>query len=336
MAKIIGGRVNLAISRETTRGQASSPAVTQMYWLPWTSQGFSDREEKYVSKEALGVIDDSADQYTTEKWGDGNIEGEIRDKSFGLLLYAALGTCNSGANGAGYNHTFTVSQTNQHTSLSIFFDDPNGDLVYELAMLENLEITIETGKLAMFTAGFVARPAQTTSITAGINSVPTKATLATENKFVATNASIRIAPDRNNFGPAPEIAVQNCRITFIKNLRRKHVLGSAQPDDIINQSIAVEGSFTLPYESKMYRDLNLDNTYKALEIKMENRSADLGGGLNPVIRIQLPRVGFYNWTPEYPKGELAEQTVNFRAFRDVTNNEDLIYNIVLTNAVASY
>lgn len=332
MSKIIGGRVNVAVARETTRGQALTPT----YWLPWTNLDFSDREEKYISREALGVIDDSAEQYITEKWGDGNIEGEIRDKSFGLLLYAALGTCNSAANGAAYNHTFTVAQTNQHTSLSIFFDDPNGDLVFELAMMDNLEVTIETGKLATFTAGFISRAAQTTSITAGINGVPTKATLATENKFIATNASLKIAADRNNFGPAPEILVQNCKITFIKNLRRKQMLGSAAPDDIINQSIAVEGSFTLPYESKAWRDLNLDNTYRALEIKMENRAVDLGGGINPVIRIQLPRVGFYNWTPELPKGELAEQTINFRAFRDVTNNEDLIYNIVLTNAVASY
>ncbi len=332
MAKIIGGRINIAIARETTRGEGLTPT----YWLPWTAVDFDDRTEKYISQEALGVIDDSADQYLTEKWGEGNIEGEIRDKSFGLLLYAALGTCNSAANGAAYNHTFTVAQTNQHTSLTLFFDDPNSDYMFELAMMDNLEITIETGKLATFTAGFISRPSQTTSITAGINSVPTKATLATENKFIASNASIRIASDRNNFGGAPEVSVQNCRITFTKNLLRKHVLGSAQPDDIINQSIAVEGSFTLPYENKVYKDLNLGNTYKALEIKMENRAVDLGGGINPQIRIQLPRVGFMNWESSRPKGELAEQTVNFRAFRDVASGDDLIYNIVLTNAVVSY
>ena len=332
MTKIIGGRVNVAIARETTRGAGLTPT----YWLPWTSAPFDDKTEKYISREALGVLDDSADQYVTEKWGEGTIEGEIRDKSFGLMLYAALGACNSGANGAAYNHTFTLAQTNQHTSLSIFFDDPNGDYMYELAMMDNLEITIETGKLATFVAGFISRPHQTTSITAGINSVPTKATLATENKFIATNAQLRIANDRNAFGPAPLIKVQSLKITFTKNLRRKHVLGSIMPDDIINQSVAIEGSFTLPYESHMYKDLNLDNTYKAMEITLENRAVDLGGGITPKIRIVLPRVGFHDWSRDLPKGELAEQTVNFRAFRDVTNNEDLIYQIVLTNAVISY
>jgi len=332
MTKIIGGRVNVGISRETTRGQGLTPT----YWLPWTGLDFDDKAEKYMSEEALGVIDQSADEYITEKWGEGTIEGEIRDKSFGLLLYAALGTCNSAANGAAYNHTFTVAQTNQHTSLAIFFDDPNSDYMFELAMMDNLEVTIETGKLATFVAGFISRPSQTTSFVAGVNNVPTKATLATENKFIASNASIRIATDRNNFGGAPEVSVQDCRITFTKNLYRKHTLGSTEPNDIINQTIAVEGSFTLPYDSKMYKDFALQNTYRALEIKMENRAVDLGGGINPVIRIQLPRVGFNNWTPERPKGELYEQTINFRAFRDVTNNEDLIYNIILTNAVASY
>jgi hypothetical protein len=333
MTKIIGGRVNLAIARETTRGVAETPVTGNMYWLPWTATDFDDKAEKYVSREALGNIDDTADQYLTEKWGEGNIEGEIRDKSFGLLLYAALGSWASGANGAAFNHTFTVAQTNQHTSLSIWVDDPNSDYLFELAMMENLDITIETGKLATFTAGFVSMPSQSTSMVAGINSVPAKSALAAENKFIATNASIRIATDRNNFGPAPEVYVQNLKVTISKNLKRKHTLGSMSPNDIINQTMAVEGSFTLPYDSKTYKDYMLQDVYKALEIKLENRAVDLGGGVNPTIRIQLPRVGFHNWTPARPKGELYEQTINFRAFRDVTNNENMIYNIVLTNAV---
>lgn len=333
MAKIIGARVDLAIAREATRGVAPGAPT---YWLPWTAWDFEDKTEKYVSREALGVIDDSADQYLTEKWGEGNIEGEIRDKSFGLLLYAALGTCNTAANGAGFDNVFTVAQTNQHTSLSLWVNDPNKDYIFELMMMENLEITIETGKLATFTAGFVSMPSQTTSITAGINGVPAKTVLAAENKFIATHASLRIAADRNTFGPAPEIKVQNCRLTITKNLRRKQCLGSAQPEDIINQAIAVEGSFTLPYEDQAYKDYDLANTYKAMEIKLENRNVDLGGGLNPVIKIVLPRVGFYNWTPERPKGELYEQTINFRAFRDVSAGDDLIYRITLTNAVNGY
>lgn len=332
MAKIIGGRVNVAIARETTRGVADK---TNMYWLPWTSLNFDDKVEKYVSREALGVIDDSADMYITEKWGEGNIEGEIRDKSFGLLLYAALGAWSAGANGSGFDHTFTVAQTNQHTSLSLWVDDPNGDYVFELAMMENLEITLETGKLAMFNAGFVSRPSQTTSMTAGVNLVPAKTTLASENKFITTNASVKISPDRGTLSGAPEIAVQNLRVTIAKNLLRKNVLGSAQPDDIINQVVSVEGSITLPFQDHIYKDYFGTDTYKAMLITLENRSVNLGGGLTPKILITLPRVSFYDWSPDRPKGELAEQTIGFRALRDMTNSEDLIYNIVLTNAVST-
>ena len=330
MAKIIGGRANIAIARETTRGEGLK---TNMYWLPWTAFDFDDKVEKYISTEALGVIDESAEQYVTEKWGEGKIEGEVRDKSFGLLLYAALGTWTPAANGAAFNHTFTVAQTNQHTSLSIWVDDPNSDYMFELAMMDNLELTIETGKLATFSAGFVSRPSQTTSMTAGINLVPAKTTLASENKFIASNASIKLANQRDNLDPTSEINVQSLKITITKNLLRKHILGSAQPDDIINQTVAVEGTFTLPYQDKIYKDYDLDNTYKAMEIKLENRAVDLGGGIYPTIVITLPRVGFMNWTPNRPKGELYEQTIGFRAFREVSSGEDLIYNIVLTNAV---
>jgi len=330
MPKIIGGRMDIAIARETTRGQGN---ITNMYWLPWTASDFDDKVTKYVSNEALGVIDDTADQYITERWGEGNIEGEVRSNSFGLLLYAALGTWTPAANGAAFDHVFTVAQTNQHASLSIWFNDPNGDYIFELAMLENLEITLESGQLATFIAGFVSRPSQTTSMTAGIEEIPTKATLADENKFITTNASVKIASDRQHIGESAEILIQNIKVTIAKNLKRKHGLGSAQPDDIINQTISVEGTFTLPYESKVYKDYMLQDTYKAMEIRLENRGVDLGGGLHPLIVIVLPRVGFDDWTPARPKGELYEQTIHFRAFRDVANNEDLIYNITLTNNV---
>lgn len=332
MSKIVGGRVNVAIARETTRGVADK---TNIYWLPWTALDFDDKTEKYVSREALGVIDDSADTYVTERWGEGTIEGEIRDKSFGLLLYAALGAWSAGANGAGFDHTFTFAQTNQHTSLSLWFDDPNGDYVFELAMLENLEITLETGKLAMFSAGFVSRPSQTTSMTAGVNLVPSKTTLGTENKFVTTNASVVIGSDRSNLTIAPEIFVQSIRVTIAKNLLRKNTLGSVEPNDIINQVVSVEGSITLPYQDHIFKDYFTTDTYKAMKITLENRSVNLGGGLTPKIVITLPRVSFYDWSPDRPKGELAEQTIGFRALRDVTNGEDTIYNIVLTNAVST-
>lgn len=337
MAKIIGGRANLAIARETTRGEAPSPAVGQYYWLPWTSWTFDDKVEKYISREALGVIDDTADQYITERWAEGNIEGEIRDKSFGLLLYAVFGAESVAAAGTAYAHTYTMAQTNQHTSLAILVDDPNGDYMFELGMMESFELTIETGKLATFAANMVSRPSQTTSFAAGINSIPTKATLGSENKFIASNAQIRLASDINNFGPAPEINIQNIKITFNKNLKRKQILGSTVPDDIINQTMSVEGSFQLPYENKIYKDYDLDNTYKAMEIVLENRAATIGGaGVYPKLKIVLPRVGFMDWTPQRPKGELYEQTIGFRAFRDVTNGNDQVYQVVLTNAVATY
>ncbi len=136
-------------------------------------------------------------------------------------------------------------------------------------MIESLDITIETGKLVTYSCNFTSRPPSTTSIAPGVNGIPTLATLGSENKFIATNAQIRIAADRNNFGPAPLIKVQSLRITFSKNLMRKHYLGSSVPDDIFNQNFAVEGEIKLPYNDKIYKSYDLDNTYKALEIYLE-------------------------------------------------------------------
>jgi hypothetical protein len=333
MSYLIGKRVNVGIAKETTRGVGEQPT----YWLPWTEFTFDDKIGKVISEEALGNIEQSADQYTTEKWGEGEIVGEVRDKSFGLLMYALLGAKAVGANGTAYDHTFTLAQTNQHQSLCIHVDEPNGDYMFELAMINQMELTIETGKLMTYNCGFMSCPSQTTSIVAGINSVPALSTLAAENKFIATNAHIRLANDRNNFGPAPVIKVQSLKITFSKNLFRKHVIGSLVPDDIYNQAFAVEGTLEMPYNDKIYKSYDLDNTYKAMEVTIENRSNAIGGaGVYPKIKIILPRVGFFDWTPKRPVGTLYEQTIGFRAFRDVTNNENSVYQIVLTNGVATY
>lgn len=336
MARIIGGRANIAIARETTRGEAPSPAVSTYFWLPWTGFTFDDKVEKFVSQEALGVIDDSADTYMVSKWSEGGIEGEVRDKSFGLLLYALFGAISTAANGSAYNHTFTVSQTNQHTSLAIFVLDPNSDYIFELSMLDSMELVIETGKLATYSCNFMARPSQSTSMVAGVNGVPAMTTLGSENKFVATQASVRISPDRGNIGSAPEITLQSIKLTFSKNLMRKHILGSIVPDDIINQTMSVEGTMTMPYDNKVWKDYSLQDTYKCMQVKLENRGVIISAGVNPTILITMPRVSFYDWTPERPKGELYEQTIGFRAHRDLTNNESMVYNVVLTNLTASY
>ena len=330
MAKIIGSRINLGIAREATRGVCLKPAR----WCPWVTLGFDDKVTTKDSEEALGVIEDSHEKFVVEKYAEGDIEGEVRDESIGYFLYGLLGTLTGSVAvvASSYDHTFNLANTNQHQSLTLSTEDPNGDKMFCMSMIDSLAINCVLGEYVKFTTGFVSRGSVDTNVDSATGD------FAVENKFRAQDVEFKIASARGDLAAATAKKLQSLSITFSKNLLRKHMLGTVQPDDIINQAFGVEGEFTLPYEDQTYRNLMLNNTYNAMEIKITNTSTTLadGAGVYPTLTITLPRCGFMDWTPERPKGELAEQTIGFKAYRDHANSEDSVYSIVLRNDKTNY
>ena len=138
MAENIGRLINLGVARETSRGVGVAPT----FWFPRTTFGFNDRVLRLNSSEVHGHIDDSTDSFIAEKFADGSIEGEVKSDGFGLFLYAIMGAVSSGSSSGAYAHTFTTSNTNQHTSLTLGVDGPNVQKQFELAMLNSLTINI--------------------------------------------------------------------------------------------------------------------------------------------------------------------------------------------------
>jgi len=330
MTKIIGSRINLGVAREATRGVCLKP----QRWVPWVSFGFDDKVTTKNSEEALGRIEDTHAKDVVEKYAEGDIDGEIRDESIGYFLYSLLGTLTGSvavvAN--SYDHTFNLANTNQHQSMTLSTEDPNGDKMFCMAMIDRFAIDAVLGEYARFTSGFISRGSVDTAVDSATGD------FEVENKFRSQDIEIKLAANRAGLGAASNLKVQSLNITFEKNLLRKQMLGTVQPDDIINQSFAVEGEFTLPYEDQTYRNLMLANTYNAIQITLTNKSTTLadGAGVYPTITIVLPRCGFMDWSPERPKGELAEQTIGFKAYRDHANSEDSVYSIVLRNDKANY
>jgi hypothetical protein len=330
MSRITGGRVNLGVARETTRGTCVNPT----FWIPWVNFTFDDKVTSVDSAEALGVIEDSHEKFVVEKFADGDVEGEVRDDSFGLYLYALLGSLSTSAPlvAGTYDHTFTLAETNQHTTLTLSTEDPNGDKQYCKSAINTFELNAVLGEYIKYNIGFMARGSHDTSVDSDIGSS------GVENKFRAQDVELKLATTRAGLAAASAISIQSVRLTVSKNVMKKQMLGTVQPDDFINQSFAVEGEFTLPYNDQTYRDLMLANTYNAVQITLKNSDVALtdGATYHPTITIVLPRCGFKDWTPNRPKGELFEQTIGFKGYYDFANSESSIYSIVLRNDTASY
>lgn len=322
MSKFIGQLANLGIGRETTRGTP----VAAAFWLARTQITFDDKAEKALAMQAMGVIDDATDAFVTKVWAEGTVEGYIRDKSFGLILYALMGAeTPTGAN--PYTHTYTLAQSNQHTSLTLYADDPNQDYRFALAMLNKLSIEAKPGELVTFSADFMAR-----------RSVPdsqTKSYVA-ENHFTAKHTNVYLASNIAGLAAASALAVKGVKIDFMKNLLPEQDLGTISLADIHNQSIAVEGELELMYEDQTYRNYMLDGTYKSLRIELKNTDVDLGGGVNPKLTIDLPRVHFFDWEQDRTNDKIVMQKVKFKALYDLSATKNIIDSIVLINAQASY
>lgn len=326
MAEFIGRRVNLGASRESSRG--TDPGSVSV-WLPRTELTFQDRVDKVVSGQSHGHIDDATDAFVVAKYGEGNFTTELRDKSVGLFLYSMLGTCVSSALGGGdYSHAFSEANSNQHQSLTLYMDDPNGsDLLFELTMLNSLTLTLETGQLAMISADFMSKSGDATTVTA---------TYSSENRFLSRHLAVKLASAVGGLGAASELPIKTMTITFTKNLVRDYNFGTVDPTEIHNQQFSVEGQFTLNLEDSTYLGYMQNNDYKAMRIAAVNTDVTLGGGNNPSLTIDLSRCHFFSWERNNALDEITSQTIQFKALRDVTNSLNIVNACTLVNTQASY
>ena len=323
MSKFIGRLVNLGIARETSRGTP----VAATFWVPKTAFSFDVKAEKIFSSETLGDITDSSEAYIVSKWGEGAIDGEVRDKSFGLFLHALLGSLSSALVGSDtYDHTFTLATTsNQHTSLSLTVDDPIGDYRFALAMLNSLTITVKVGEMITYAAEFISKEGNLFSATASYTA---------ENKFVAKHAKFLQAATLGAL--SAETSIKSFSITFAKNVVRDNVLGTIEPEDILNQAFNVTGTLELNHEDNTFRDFLIAESYRAIRLIATNNDVTLTGGYNPTLTINLPRVQFFDWTPNRANDEIVTQTLSFRAMKDVSASLNIVSSIVLRNEQTSY
>lgn len=326
MAKVIGRRVTLGIAKESTRGQGAAPTFA----LPNTELSYQERSTKVVSGERYGHIDDSTDQFVTEQFSQGNVNGEIKDQSFPLLLLAALGSINTTSLGSGaYRHTLTESNSNQHPSLAFSVSDPASeqDKMFKLVMMNSLAFNVNVGELSTFESDFEGKTS--------VNTNYTPAQIA-ENRFVASNACVFIADDLGDLDSANSLPITEMTLTISKNVMKEFNACTVDPVDIHNQQFAVEGSFTLNVTDDVYRDLMRDNSYKALRLKLHNESVAIGSNQHPTIQIDLPRVSFMDWERDNELDTIVSQSISFKGHADIANGKTIIDQIQVINTVSSY
>lgn len=324
MSKFIGRLVDFGIAKEATRGTAESSVD---FYLPKVSLSIDDGIEQVVDESSVGVIEDSPNASVTAKYAEGEIEGNIGDKSFGLILLATLGAVSTSgpSQTTVYTHALTVLQSAQHPSLTLFLDDPNQDYKYALAMIKSLEIDVMLKQYARYKASFRSKVGATATLSPSYSA---------ESNFLPQHGTVKIASDLSGLDAASAIDIRSIKITIAKNVEDDYKIGSVDQADILNKQIAVEGSLELVFNDNTFKTEMLADTAKAMRIALENTNVTIGSSLHPKLTLNLAKVKFSNFERGYGNDDIVTATVDFKAFYSLSDASMIAGELI--NEQASY
>jgi len=324
MPKFIGRRLAVGIGKETTRGTGVAPE----FWLGSTSFSFFDQATKARSIASTGGIWGGDQALVARKFAEGEIEVEMDDKSFGLIMLATLGTVSSAnEETTAYKHTYTLQNDSSHDSLSIHTTDPIGDNIFELSMLDSLSMEFNPEELVTYTVGFKAKNSADSSSTAAY---------VANNKFLGRQLSVKVGAATANLDAATALTISRASINIVKNTELYNVVGTVQPSDINNKMFEITGELEISFDDMTYRDYMMNGDYKALRFDLVNGDTTIGATSNPSFRIDLSKVDFEAWDVDYSLDDIVKQTITFNALYDLGGNGNVINDCYVINEVTSY
>lgn len=316
MTKFVGRRGIFGIAKESSRGTAISPTE----WLPRVSASFEDKVDTAREAEGLGRIEDSDSNYVLRRYAEGDIEFEVNDRQIGMFLTSLIGSSPSTSGSGTYTHDYTLANTNQHQSMSIYYEDPDYQYLYPLGVVSGLQLAVEPDAIVKGTVSIMSKGSRDcTNQTQDFTNIG--------NKFLQQHAQVKLGNAIGDLAGATAISLKSLSLNISANAENDNILGTAEPEDILNHAFSIEGSLTLNKEDSTYRGYMINGTYKAMEIKF-NRSATSS------LTFQFPRVDFTEWEQDRSLDDIVSQSINFKANYDAVNAQAIITTCSLVNTYA--
>jgi hypothetical protein len=317
--------VKAGVAREATRGVGVAPVM----WVPQMELSIVDKADKVATQEARGGIwGMGAEEVIVSKYGEGAISFDFGNEYVALFLYATFGSLSSASFNGAYKHTLSLQNDNAHDSLTLTAVDEVEQAQWERVMIDSWTLECEVGSLPKSSFELVSNPSTDTSGHSPSFTTPVN------YLFGHQDVKLKLATDTSGLDAASRLPIKKVSITVSKNTVKNNVCGTLQPKDILNQQFIIEGEFELDYESTTYKDLMMDESYRALRLELVNSDVTIGS-TNPAFRIDLSRVAFSEWEEERPLDELVNQKIKFSAMYDPTNG-DVVHDCYLVNNTASY
>jgi len=321
--EIIGRQIEFGVATEASRGVAEATADR---WMRKVTANVVEKATHVLDDTTRGVLEDGEARRVVQKYIEGDVEGILHIDLIGWLfanIYGSVVTAT--VEGTVKSHTFSLKQNIQHQSLTLFAKDGSvQQQVFSNAMINTLQINASIDDYVRFSTSFVASAAADNTDTPSYE---------TEYDFVARDITIKIADTEVGLTSATALKTKDMSITWDQGTVRDHVFGAYNPDDIYNAKLMIEGSFTLNFTDKTFKELYLGNDAKYMSIVIEGEEV-LSGTSKPKIEIILNKVQFMDWNRSGDANSLVTEPINFRAFYNATDKKQS--TVKLQNVTSAY
>ena len=333
MTKVIGRLSNIGLGKETVPGTAVAPT----YWIPVQSLDFDDKNTYTDNDSGMGRIEELNDTAITKAWAEGGYEGKIFTKSIGLelaLLFGQSPTSVQRSTTGVYDHTYALLNSNQHLSGTLAYKDANFDARYPYGILDSWSLDVALEK-------YVTRKASYFSKKGTFSAGNTVALTTGEFEFIPKHITAGYATNLAGLSSPTAIKVTAFTIEFSKNAEALFVMGSNDPDAIVNKQFTVKGTFDAYLDDATLRNLVYGGTNNALRLDMTN--TDIAGSANgfgssgshnPELRFDFAKVKYGAFDRKWDNNDVMMQTISFEALFSITDSQTVAAR--LTSNVVSY
>jgi hypothetical protein len=324
--KGIGRLVQYGYAKEATRGTAISAATA---WSPWDDLDFDEKADNVSADQAVGVIENSIGEYRVKNFADGSFKMPLTDLSSPLLFLSMFGA-QAVATHAGetvvYDHTFTVGETAQHQSLTMFVHDPLGgtDFSHANGVIHKMTLDAQLKKFVQLSMSVRAQK--------GVSQSAFSPSIVAENRFIPQYMTFKYATTASGLSGATAIALKNIKLDIDADIEDQEVLGSVAPADFLNKEFKVSGTLEAIYQNLTdFKNIFLatPNVGQAMLIDLKNTDVTIGSAANPELAITLNQVFFKDLGIKKSLKDVVYQTLKFSATYKLADTQ--MIKAVITN-----
>lgn len=322
MSVFVGDRVSLGIGRESTRGTGVSAAL----WVPAAGFDFQQRVNTQSIAGAQGKIIGTEEEKVLQKFGQGTITMDLRANAVGYFLTQLFGDVDTAdTSGGDYSHTFNLTHSNTHPTLSLYVKDANKSERFVRASLETFTWNYTADAVSTIEVGFMSEPPSDSSATPDFTTP--------DFVFPPGTATFKAASSQSGLTAANATVVNSWTLTFSKGADPDFGSGSNSPTDIYNTALEITGSFTRVFDGDTEHDWVFNNTNRALRFNVNDTDATAGND-TPELTIDLYNCDFVNFTRDIALGDIVRETVEFKAHVEVSSGN--VMTATLVNTKSSY